>query len=681
MASSTIVENENHRKDITMFDSEFQQSDDQQKIADMDKLFFACAEDKLILNTEWDECNSFYKGDQYVYIDTTAGAKSTELRRYTKTNWRIVVNRIKVTIDTAVSMVLKDNRKLQGIAKDFSSESINAARMTGKMLQHVDNVNQGKFHNINLLTKSFIYGTVFEKKFFNSTRKANIKLQNYGILKDAPVGEIEKIIVLPYQMFIPKNVEFLEKAPYFFHATMRDIKYVKNVYGIVVSPEDIVNADTEKQLDYVDRGAFEKREQDYFDIEAGQVIIKEYWERISENNYTVVTYCKNKILDVKTEVPMLFDVLRCNPATGKFWGVGMVKYLIDVQRMINNVWNAIIMQLRFAVKNGVLSPRGTNLSPIKHEEYGALYEYDIQPDGSKPERFDTQLIPQVYLMLLALLYDEMNKIPGIHDISKGVASGGRKTAREAMLLSEADTTRIGNFSEVWYEFSRSSAEKILCLAQEYYDYTRLAQVSGDVTEAVYFSKTDLMNVNNIAVIDAPLFADDKMSRFNIALGMYGAGKIDKTSFYDLTDVLSLSNENIEYRQARKQSEFENLSFSQGKIPKTVMPRPFEDHVTHISFHNRFRNSDEYLNLQDFIKRIVDNHVLMHSQVMLQQKMSLSMVMNPTVPATKPNQPIPNAPPKQLNAGPTTVANNQATGGNLNNKIQGIAKPQLTPQGV
>lgn len=590
----------------------------------LENRFWRMAQDRQYMNCEWKEIADYVWGNQTVYLDTRV-RQHVVLRRREVNPIFVADNRIWVNVQTLIDITMRSSPKLLGVPGGTGMQARKSALLASKLNQHISQISGGADYETALRAYAIQFGVVFEKTVFDPQARAIANVPNFGEVSNAQIGEIRSYIVLPYAMFVPRGARRLRDAIYFTHCMIRSTDHILSRYGFDFAGEDIDLSKIDENVDESaeDEGAYGKREQDIFKIDDKQVLLKEHWERLAEDQYHVTVYAKGRIL-AEFDSDLLFSECRTFPATGKFWPVSIVKFMIPIQRAINRIHNGILAQLDLSVKNGLLINRFANITPaFPLTELGVVYEYTPTGDGSKPvDKIDTQQISPSVIQELSLLYDAMEKIVGINATTKGEASPGRQTKAEVELLTAADTSRALLITNTIRQFDENRARVRLRLAQRFYTEDRIAYIAGEngEVEAVYFGQADLRSIRDVVLVEPKEFE----ATLQRALQLKAAGSIPGIEdFEEIAGVSNLTAAGRARKRAVQQAEGENLTFLKGSVPETMNPPEYEDHQTHMPIHNDLLNSEEFRNSPPQLKQIVSFHNMLHARILVQQTQALA----------------------------------------------------------
>lgn len=162
------------------------------------------------------------------------------------------------------------------------------------------------------------------------------------------------------------------------------------------------------------------------------------------------------------EIP--FTPVHAYPVPGKFYGMGDVQNVLNIQVMRNRMSQYIFDQ---TLKSGggyalVGANSGIDPNKITNAPFQIVPCRDVN-------QFRMERAPQPSRHVFDYIYmldKDADDVVGMHDISRGVFTPGNKSAAEAMMLGESDRTRVRSASRwlVW-ALRRSMRQVMMCWAQ------------------------------------------------------------------------------------------------------------------------------------------------------------------------------------------------------------------------
>lgn len=183
-----------------------------------------------------------------------------------------------------------------------------------------------------------------------------------------------------------------------------------------------------------------------------------------------------------------FTPVHAYPVPGRFYGIGDVQHLMNIQLMRNRMSQFLFDQ---TVKSGggwVLVGRR---SGIDAESLSNAPMQIVPCEDVNHFRLERPLPPSRHVFdYIAMLDKDADDVMGLHDISRGAFVPGNKTAQEIAVLSESDRTRVRMASRwLTWALERVGRQLVSNLAQ-WNDWRWFVRI-GDSQAAVELKGDDL----------------------------------------------------------------------------------------------------------------------------------------------------------------------------------------------
>jgi hypothetical protein len=285
---------------------------------------------------------------------------------------------------------------------------------------------------------------------------------------------------------------------------------------------------------------------------------------------------------------------------------------VPVQALYNASWSNIIEHLKLAGNARLMVPESA-LDGVDEltDLPGEIVMYNAQ-SGGKPEWLTpTPMQPWVIEQPMQLAA-QMDDILGLHDVSQGKAPRNIQSGVGIATLVEQDATPVGQLTrEIVQGFERFST---LCLKLygARVSETRTATIKApgqNAPESVRWTGEDLKDQTNVEIPIDQVMPRNRTAMLAFARELWDRKIIGTPEQFarvaDLPDQDSLL-ESVDPDAAKAMRENHDMS-----IGTVAVPKPYDNHQTHIARHNTFRKTRAYETLGDELRGIVDKHVEAH----------------------------------------------------------------------
>lgn len=202
----------------------------------------------------------------------------------------------------------------------------------------------------------------------------------------------------------------------------------------------------------------------------------------------VITVAGGLVLDEKEnpyhheQIP--FTPVHCYPLPGKFYGMGDVQNLLNIQVMRNRMSQYIFDQTCKAGGGYILVGQGSGLD-VNDVKNALIQILPVRDASTNSFRVERPPMPQRYVFeYIALLDKDGDDAVGMHDISRGTFVPGNKTAQEVATLAESDRTRVRMASR-WLTWALERVgNQVLSCWEQYGDQKKMLMLAGKETTPV-----------------------------------------------------------------------------------------------------------------------------------------------------------------------------------------------------
>ena len=611
-------------------------------ISDIKQKYNKRKQQKQGMELTWRLCMSFYNGDQFTYIDPSAG----DLREMPlQTTWeeRNTFNEIAPIMETRAAALSKRKNKMRNRPASSSAEDRTSAKIGNKVLASVRSRLRFSEKQQEAIFTAGVMGSCIWKTTWDYTKGRVVGYRQIELddeeARDLTLAEYEKKIMgesmnTAYQVIREGDVNTTIHSPFEIFPencakTIRDNRRIMHV--VLLSPEEVwekwgVVEEGTKNTTYK---IVESDKKNYggaisgrmFGSLLGLVEMDNTVRVYEEHELPSAKYPKGRLIictdnhllyysslpdsyGENGEYEFCFDVQQSLKTDG-FFGKSLIERMIPLQIKYNSVKNRKQDYLNRVTMGVVVAEEGA----LTDED--ALLEDGIAPGTilqyhqgfNRPSFMDTPALPSAFENEESDLLVAFNRLSGVSQLAQmsttptNVQSGVALSA-----LAEQDDTRIGLEAENLKLCLMNIGRKWLILYRDHAKYPRMVKDIGrnEEFEISEFVGSDLTSFD--VFIEAETESSDTLAqRRQKVIELLNSGLFNDTQTGNITnegrakifEMLELGNwedfVEADDAQQRKADRENNLMV----IGKTAEIRPFDDDVIHISKHNNFRLMAEY----------------------------------------------------------------------------------------
>jgi hypothetical protein len=582
---------------------------------------------------------AFYFGNQYIKPMGSLNNLTFTTPKAPPWRVRLVVNRIRPAIRTEISKLIAQKPTVYVIPATGEEEDKAAAKAAGQIWEAAYRDKEVK----KILRRALWWGTICGNAFVKEYWDSGIgpEMVNPITGEKSASGDVEMEVVTPFHLFVPDlTLEDIEQQPYVIHSTLKDIGYVRRVYGFEATPNASSN-DTlidNRYLNIVNEASVNKKD---------QVLMHEVW--IKPNGHRLfpegglLTVINSKVVQRIDKYPYphgefpfaKFDHIQ----TGKFYSDSTITDLIPLQRELNRTRSQIIESKNMMAKPQLIAPKGS-IQPRKiTSEPGQVIEYT--PGLTPPTPLPMQSLPAYVLQEVDRLMQDMDDIAGTTEMSRG-QNPSQVTAYSALsYLQDQSETKLSASVASVEEFVEKIARLYLKYVVYYWDMPRTVKAVGKdkMIEVSAWKGSDLKGNVDIRVEAGSAIPLGKQQRQTFLLDLFKLGALPPESLLELLEMRDLEDAQSEFLLDKQQVQRENLLLMNigaevppemlqptmdpmtgqelpPQIPQIFMPHSYDNHEAHIAYHNNFRKTQEFEQSPDVVKQLFEQHVMLHQQALM-----------------------------------------------------------------
>lgn len=333
---------------------------------------------------------------------------------------------------------------------------------------------------------------------------------------------------------------------------------------------------------------------------------------------------------------------------GKFYSTSVIEDIIPLQREFNRTRGQIIEAKNRTAKPQLMSYRGA-IDPAKvTSEPGLVIQ--VTPGFEYPQAVPLMGIPNYVIQELDRILADMNDISGQHEVTHGQVPAGVTAATAISFLQERDESKLSPTFDSLEEGIEKTAQMALTYVKDYWDTERLVRITGPdgSFDVQAFKGSDLRNNIDIRIEAGSSLPVSKAAKQAFIMDLMTQGFIDPKEGLEVMEMGGINKIYEKFQVDQRQAQRENLRMSKvtedllqeynqrnmqmleqsvqedpetgeqiatafdGQEPPLIVPvNTWDNHELHIEYHNRFRKSQAFENLPDYVKTLYEMHVQQH----------------------------------------------------------------------
>jgi hypothetical protein len=582
---------------------------------------------------------AFYFGNQYIKPMGALNSLTFTTPKAPPWRVRLVVNRIRPAIRTEVAKLIAQKPTVYVIPATGEEEDKAAAKASGQIWEAAYRDKEFK----KILRRALWWGSICGNSFIKEYWDAGTgpEMINPMTGEKTTAGDVEMEVVSPFHVFVPDlTLEDIEQQPYVIHSTLKDIGYVRRVYGFEATPNASSNDSLidNRYLNIVNEASVNKKDQ----VLMHEVWIKPHGHKLFPEG-GLLTVINSKVVQRIDKYPYphgefpfaKFDHVQ----TGKFYSDSVITDLIPLQRELNRTRSQIIESKNLMAKPQLIAPRGSVQARKITSEPGQVIEYT--PGLTPPTPLPMQSLPAYVLQEVDRLMADMDDIAGTTEMSRG-QNPSQVTAYSALsYLQDQSETKLSASVASVEEFVEKIARLYLKYVVYYWDMPRTVKAVGKdkMIEVSAWKGSDLKGNTDIRVEAGSAIPLGKQPRQTFLLDLFKLGALPPESLLELLEMRDLEDAQSEFLLDKQQVQRENILLMNiaaelppeimqpitdpmtgqqlpPQIPQIFLPHSYDNHEAHIAYHNNFRKTQEFEQAPDVVKQLFEHHVMMHQQALM-----------------------------------------------------------------
>jgi len=594
-------------------------------ISFVDEEFKRRRNERIPWELQWRLNVAFIEGNQFMDINPAAQSLQ-EIPKIYFWQEREPFNQIAPIVETRIARMSRMRPVLKARPGTNSMDDIRSAKVSTHLLRNFYYEEQMQQKMGELYAWLEAMGSVFMKNIWNPERGELIGLtefmfENNGeegqYREEIREGDLEAIIVPAPEIF-PDSCyrNNMESVSSIIHARAFHVDEIEDTWGIRVEPEESAALKLQRASVGIGGLGYGVGGYNYLSVRLkDHAVVKEYWQ-VPSKRYPrgrLIIVANGKLLyfghlpypvgkDGKYRLP--FTKVDCIKRPGVFWGKTIVERLIPIQRRYNALRNRKAEYMnRCAIGQYWVEEESTDMD-ILENNIGSPGFIGTYAHGSRPpEPAQNPPLPATFDIEESSLMQEFNVLSGVSDLSRqSKAPPGVKSGVALSIALEQDDTRLSKTASNVETFLIENGKMWLRLYKAFAKGIRTLRTIGEnnVVEVIDWTGSDITSDDVVveafsAMAESP--AQRRQMVFDLlATGLFHdpeTGRIDKDMRSKIFEMIELGSWEIADSTEQlhiARAERENIALAQGQMAQVV---PYDDHVLHLSCHNKYRITAEY----------------------------------------------------------------------------------------
>jgi len=447
--------------------------------------------DKQPYTRVWEMVGKYVEGKQSLIFD-----KSTQkFQKNSKNRNKVTINRLLGILRTVVAKLQIVYPSVGVLPASPSSEDISKAELSEEAIQF-------NFHNDKL--KQTVEAHILELCEYGTAA--------FHTYYDASTDRAHTATVSPYDLFVEQGATSLEESRFvsvrsFVSRDKLTEAYPSHTEAIKEYSEADTNASgRDKQLkDRVEIHEVYTDDGFHYILLGELVLFKGEWKGIHP-----------------------IQVTRYTTLPGRFWGVGLIEPLLELQNLYNQARTQVIRNVELMSNPKWLIPKtaGVSADSIKGSPGEKVY---FNPAGGIPQMLPAAPMPSYVFDNIQRLQSEIQDVAGIHNISMGKRTVGISSGKAIEALAAQDVGQL-QITQGSIESSLQNVfTRILEIMKTHYTESRMVAMFDSRGKAVFkeLKGTDLVDAPDVFINASSLFQDTKETRDQKVLELFQLQLIDK----------------------------------------------------------------------------------------------------------------------------------------------------------
>jgi hypothetical protein len=207
--------------------------------------------------------------------------------------------------------------------------------------------------------------------------------------------------------------------------------------------------------------------------------------------------------------PHPVTVVRYTEVPGRYWGVGLIEPMVELQNLYNRARAQIVQNVELMSNPKWLIPKsaGVSADQIKGRPGEKIY---YNAAGGTPKMVSAAPVPGYVLDNVIRLQSEMQDVAGIHATSLGRRAVGVTSGKAIEALATQDVSQLQVTQKSIEGSVKHLAERVLTLMKEYYPEKKMMRMMDSYGRVIFkeLRRTSLMDDPEVFVEAGSAFIEE-----------------------------------------------------------------------------------------------------------------------------------------------------------------------------
>ena len=694
----------NANLDLSTVDS----GDLDQLVQKINQFYSASTSIKTTLAYSWERNQMMLDGKQWLQWsgDNAGGGQWKPLLISQKNEYipRPVTNYMYSVYQTLKSYLIK-NKPRSTITPNTQDYKDKVSAKIGDLILQTNWERLKEAYNYEIAAGTLLtYGTVFKKSYWDTTTINLVKVPQMQVqpiidpvtgmisgqqeipaidpetgqatMQELPLGDVSTSVIDPYRIDLDPLAMHLAEAKWIMESNIQTLDWIRETYGKegqgYTGLADQVKADTDLnpsmrrwyslKLSSGTRNGTMSTPSSSSTMPENSAIVKEYWERPCSK------YPKGRLIVVAGEYVLYADQSPCegpeqgdwHPYSecrweifpGRFWGKSPLEDAGEIQRRINTIDSATILNRKTMAMPKWLIPMGSGIAIGEITgRPGQNVGFRSDGSGAEPKPVPGSGPDSSVFQERAQNVQDIKEITGAIDILQGDRPPGVNAASALSLLYEVGTGKLYPILDRWKMFIESDQKKQLRLIAKNYkeprpDFIKSLRaknsdlLESDINQFIGADMNDNCNVVVEAGSNIPKLQAAKQAMLVQAVSLGLLNLQNAANRVQLQQDLGISGYDADVQPDRKRAQWENDLMR--NISRAPQNRPvvlaIDNHDLHLEEHDNDMKSPIFMSQPPEVQQAYMQHRQEHEQFRAMNMQAMMLQAQATgMPAIPPGQ--------------------------------------------
>lgn len=638
---------------------------------------------KQMLVRLWERNAAFANGNQAIIPQASATMQFSGSNLYASDNQALrakayITNEIEPIVRTLVSYATKSKPTIDIYAPERNESGEARANIANRVLDAKYTLDNEATNSKVAATYSLIYGTVFRKDFWNTSKGSDFSIPVYDELgneitdpmtgdiqtREMKTGDSDVAILTPFSMSFDWSYPDFDSLPWIMESYLMPVEWGRAMFdrkepgytgkGASIQEGDALgfSLETLERLKYAtpfNYGASVNIKT------SGKALFQEIYAEPTEEmpkgrliilaNGIAVYDSWNDGDDLGSPYFMPYERAMWHPYTmftnemyvGRILGKSLVEGILPIQIRLNEINGAILQNANTLAKVDILSPENALKRGVLNGQGAQVYTYKPHPSGAKPEKWAGQPLPIQFFNERDMLIETMVRIAGTNMVMQGQPPKGVTAAAAIESLLENASSQRSDWMIAWEKFHEQAFTKKLRIIRNFnkvpnkdiVDYLRMVAKDALDEDLESFVGEDIgdgltAKIEPGSMIPRSEKATRELFKEFAAQGLLGPVQEDSPRGAKLRKELlgKFGEKGFEVDEA---ADVDKAYWENDRMVKKLPVEVWEEdqHEIHLSCHISKAKEPKFLErADDLTKQAFEAHIAEHKQFLQMQRMQM-----------------------------------------------------------